>query len=397
MNAFTEIGSSRAEDCNSSDVQQSGTSLEMVCLEYTDTSSRAEDSSDSVVQPYSMELEQACRKGKRKRVRALVKNGASLLQQGGTRNATPLAYACKYAKLVRWILSSEEGHSTLEVITKDGDTPLILAAWHGRAKVVDLLLKSGADLCARDRCDWTALHCACAERGNVETVRVILDREVGRNALEQENRGGCTALHIAASCGHTEVVRLLIAESANVCAQNWSAETALHIACREKGNKELVKAILDTGENQMLDWTNSEGMRALHFAIDCGDADVIRLLLENGADVRTRGRKMDTVLHWACKSERYLDVLDTLLSSPEGQSILEWGDDDDRRPLQIAAQEDNTSAVHRLLEHGADVYAKDSRKLTALSVASEGSIYLLKGAVWLRATTRLHFHDSVPL
>uniref|UniRef100_A0A3P8Z3H5 KN motif and ankyrin repeat domains 4 n=1 Tax=Esox lucius TaxID=8010 RepID=A0A3P8Z3H5_ESOLU len=56
-----------------------------------------------------------------------------------------------------------------------GQSALILAARHGRALMVRLLLRYGAEPNAQDNQGATALMCAC-ERGHTHIVRLLLDR-----------------------------------------------------------------------------------------------------------------------------------------------------------------------------------------------------------------------------
>ena len=72
-------------------------------------------------------------------------------------------------------------------------TLLIIAAWHGQADAVRLLLESGASVGATTGRGSTALVIACQE-GQLECVRLLL----GANAdADQAADGGATPLFIA--------------------------------------------------------------------------------------------------------------------------------------------------------------------------------------------------------
>ena len=83
-------------------------------------------------------------------------------------------------------------------------TPLMEAASHS-PNVADLLIRSGANLNARDVCGGTALMTA-ARGGSVEIVRKLI--KAGANVNAKDNVGQ-TALACAIASGHTEVADLL--------------------------------------------------------------------------------------------------------------------------------------------------------------------------------------------
>ena len=94
--------------------------------------------------------------------------------------------------------------------TKDV-TGLQIAASFGLAKIVRLLLSSGADVNVKDRDGWTALHWA-AQNGHSAVVQLLLEKGADINAKDQDGR---TALYWAAQNGHEAVVRLLTPLTSN--------------------------------------------------------------------------------------------------------------------------------------------------------------------------------------
>ncbi|CAE7537330.1 unnamed protein product [Symbiodinium natans] len=76
--------------------------------------------------------------------------------------------------------------------------------------------------------DLTALALA-AQHGAAECVEVLLAARADVNA-DSEDAGGRTALHFAAYDGHVEVVQLLVSARANTNARCSTGETAEQIA-----------------------------------------------------------------------------------------------------------------------------------------------------------------------
>jgi len=103
---------------------------------------------------------------------------------------------------------------TSEVDARDneGETALMIAAWHGCTPVVKALLKKGADV-------------------NATT-----------NESAYYHPGHSTALMFAAAEGHTQTVRVLLANGANVEGKNKAGETALLLAQRAD-SKEIARIL----------------------------------------------------------------------------------------------------------------------------------------------------------
>src|SRR5580698_8855920 len=131
----------------------------------------------------------------------------------------------------------------------------------------------------RDRLDTTPLHYA-ALYGNLESVRILLDRGANLNA---RNKSDATPLIFAAY--NFEKTRLLVEKGADVNAHSSRGMTPLKVAASVHGNIATLRYLLDKGaEVKQID---ESGADALQIAALKGDADMVRLLLEKGADART--------------------------------------------------------------------------------------------------------------
>ena len=146
------------------------------------------------------------------------------------------------------------------------ETPLMKAAYNGHDQVVRELIRAGADV-------------------------------NGKNNIKQ------TALHWASRCGHSSVVKILAEAGANLNEHDWRGVTPLmDVAYRGHANVvvELIRAGADVSVVSSRELLSvAAGATALHFAarknrIECGV-----LLVEAGANMRTKNKGFKSPLDLA--------------------------------------------------------------------------------------------------
>ena len=130
------------------------------------------------------------------------------------------------AAMLQYIKISVSSSKNSEERFFNDNTALIIAAWQGNIKAVNFLLKSGADISAKNMYGMNALMYA-AEGGYTEVAAVLL--EAGAN-INDVNNEGSTALMIAAIHGHEEVIRILLNARADTEIQNNNGKTAADYA-----------------------------------------------------------------------------------------------------------------------------------------------------------------------
>jgi len=127
----------------------------------------------------------------------------------------------------------------------NGDTPLISAAFHGRAAIAQLLIAYGANVDARGGKGWTAMY-AAAVWGYLDVVKVLV---ANRADVNERIKGGETPLYAAARNGQVEVAELLVANHADVNAEDKEGETPLW-AAELHGNKEIIAMLRRAGGHE---------------------------------------------------------------------------------------------------------------------------------------------------
>ncbi|XP_032676835.1 ankyrin repeat domain-containing protein 50 isoform X3 [Odontomachus brunneus] len=248
----------------------------------------------------------------------------------------------------------------LETSDRHGQTPLNLAARHGYADVVRVLLIAGARADHADCDGWTALR-AAAWGGHTQVVTILLERGA---VVDHEDKDGMTPLLVAAFEGHRDVCELLLEYEADVDHCDVTGRTPLWAAA-SMGHGSVVALLLFWG--CYIDSIDNEGRTVLSVAAAQGDTDVVKQLLDRGLDEQHRDNSGWTPLHYAA-FEGHIDVCEALLDA--GAKIDET-DNDGKSALMLAAQEGHTSLIEILLEqHDApiDQHAHDGK--TAIRLAA---------------------------
>ena len=200
--------------------------------------------------------------------------------------ASPIYYAasCGFLDVMEKLLREHPEH----ISARGGPlgTALHAASRMNRLKVVQSLLRHGADVNATGKWGWTPLLSA-SDWGHLEVVRWLLDHGADVNAKDKSD--DWTSLHLATHKGHCELVRTLLEHNADTSARNDSGFTPLHAASNQNC-VDIVLLLLKHGADTEI---GDSQYKPLHTASSLGNLDTTRLLLEHGAEVNAedhRGR-----------------------------------------------------------------------------------------------------------
>lgn len=128
-----------------------------------------------------------------------------------------------------------------------------------------------------------------AGQGRAEMVTMLLRQGADANA----GAGEAPAIFIAAAGNHAECIRRLLNAGADINARNSKGSTALMVAAFNANMKALA-VLLDAGADRSL--RNKEGTDALSFAKTRGAADAINMLSQDPDEVIHQSRLGDRVL-----------------------------------------------------------------------------------------------------
>ncbi|KAG6587782.1 putative E3 ubiquitin-protein ligase XBOS32, partial [Cucurbita argyrosperma subsp. sororia] len=169
------------------------------------------------------------------------------------------------------------------------NSPLHYSAAHGHHEIVELLLQSGVDINLRNYRGQTALMQAC-QQGHWEVVLILV--LFGANVHKADYLNGGTALHLAASNGHSRCIRLLLADYIP------SMPNFRDIMSKVTDDEESISEFDHRALSQIINQPADGGITALHMAALNGQVESVQLLLEFGASVsEVLGAQLFIMLH----------------------------------------------------------------------------------------------------
>ncbi len=322
---------------------------------------------------------------------------------------------------LKFVAESIEQGADVNFITQSKNTPLMLAAQNGHKEIVELLLKNGAKLAAKNADNKTASDLAKTQEikemlekatqtaklliavkiNNLQAANESIKQGADVNAIDQNKN---TPLMIAAQNGHTEMVQILLKSKAKFTAKNAHNKTAsdlaktqetkeilerftypysfvLFTAIRSNDLKFAAESIEKGADVNTIDQNKNT---PLMVAAQNGKTEMVQILLAKGAnnftaknsDNKTASDLAKTPeikelietskLFEAAKTNNLEDAAESIANGADVNTITQHGD----TALMYAAGCNHKEVVALLLKHGAKVNGKNNRGETPLSLAA---------------------------
>ncbi|MVZ67096.1 hypothetical protein GQF61_14640 [Sphingobacterium sp. DK4209] len=154
-------------------------------------------------------------------------------------------------------------------------SPLLLACYYNKSQIVQVMLKYISSI---------TIHEACAA-GLAEQVRFMLDQKP--DVINEISVHGFYPLGIAAHFGKEEIVRMLLLSHANPNASSTNGYQVYPIhAALSAQQHNIVKMLIEAGAE--VNVIQASRTTPLHLAAQQGNIDLIIILLEQGADISIR-------------------------------------------------------------------------------------------------------------
>ncbi|KAL8922820.1 MAG: hypothetical protein Q9208_004945 [Pyrenodesmia sp. 3 TL-2023] len=240
---------------------------------------------------------------------------------------------------------------------------LLHAAALGRTSVIELTMRLGADLEAKDDNGQTALFLA-VRHGRVGAVELLLKAKA---SVTTRDASGLSLLQIAVS-------------SSEVFAKRF--RFIRHYGCQYAGIPHFADGVPCSVEKPMVPvhwfmqkldvWLQDcrpkeleESPQFKDFLYEDGDqSEIVKTLLAHGGDVNEQDSEGECILHRVAytTAERAL----ALLKGSKGGLNIDPLDKNGRTPLHYAAAMDKVETLELLLKHGANIAIKDRFQASTL-------------------------------
>jgi ankyrin repeat protein len=274
-------------------------------------------------------------------------------------------------------LAVTNGHVEVSKLLLDNGAPVEhrgLDSWSalqratrgGHEEVVALLLQCGANILTRDHRGQIPLH-AAARSGNARVVALLLQTQpdLRKAQLWKRERKGSTPRDVAFFTAHFDIYKQLRAaemELQNYCTVTGASKMAFAI---ESGKREKVRRLIADKPNE-IDVIIEGRQPALHLALQEQQHDIVRLLLDHGANINSIGYHGWTPLHITAAIG---DLTLTNLCLSQGAHVAARTNTQ-QTVLHKACSSGNPKVAQVLLDAGADKEAENERGMRPLHVAS---------------------------
>ena len=276
----------------------------------------------------------------------------------------------------------------LRKVDKDQHTVLIAASCIGYQTVVEWLLKNHRDeinIEAKEVTGMTALDYA-SFNGHSKIVSMLID--AGSNVEDTTNER-LTPLLIACTMGQYKCVEILVNKGNASLKQTPDSFSPLIFASYH-GSADIIEFLLSTKKIGSINEIDAERKTALHYSASHNFYQATKVLLEHGANPNLYDNEHQSPLYLSVANGEEEEEPEQDFAFEEEEEEEEGYDpneeeEEEEREIEslkndgVKYGKERENVVKCLLDHGADMYARDSDNESIIDVAiSMGSLDVVK-------------------
>ncbi len=269
----------------------------------------------------------------------------------------------------------------INFVNEKGETALLIASSNGELKLAKSLIERGANVNVKDM-EGKSPFTRAVLHGSRKTVKLLLDN--GADISERINNN--SALFIALDKRNFKLAKLLIEYGANIEERSNLYRKTVLMYATEKNCIEIVKMLMKIN-------SDANNTNDLHEALNCaatlGNLEIMKLLWEKLGDFKKYGE--EALL--ASSFMGYIDIVKWLIEEGTDPNIEinirnfnysnitpQNSEPFSITPLIVVAKKSHTLETGKfLIEKGADINRKNSLNFTPLMSASKnGNLELVK-------------------
>jgi ankyrin repeat protein len=273
-------------------------------------------------------------------VKLLLENGADVNRKAGY-GRTALMQADS-VKVIEFLLKNG---ADIELKDDAGDDALLLASEKCNIKKMEILLNNGMNINQKNNSGQTplmkvVLNPFTKERIKLEFIKILLDKKADVNLKDKENK---TVYIISKERSLNNISKLLLEFGAK--EEIFSLDPPSLVQALMNKEYEQAKIMINNGiEINFLSGEFSPLMCSIE------NVEIMKLLLEKGADVNLKNKMNMTALTMAVMSNK-ADAVKLLIENKADVNVVSTLND--QTPLMFALQNKNQAIIKMLKEHGA--------------------------------------------
>ena len=257
----------------------------------------------------------------------------------------------------------------LELMSVEGASALTAATKFGNTEIIRLLLEAGANIDHQSGRNNFSLQFA-VERNMEDVLRMLMEYNPKTNLVDDD---GDTALHCMNSRTSVTIAKLLVNSGADLNIRNKTRDTPI---CKAvwSGNREVVKYL---AKKAKLDVVGGRRGGPLHIACCQSDLHLVKILVNQGADVNLVDPVAGTPLQMACRSlepskEKQESVIFYLINEADVKLHIFGGLHG--CAVNAACGQSSFEVVRLMLDKGTSIDVKDTMGRMAIHFAAARSI-----------------------